>query len=536
MSKVTMDSLFSSRIPINGIFGETKFSAIFYSFVIALPVLLVYIWNTITEGTAGSNAISYLINLYLCWRYPIKSTDGKTPLPTASYKFPNGQGNVAKFLQGDSESRKWQLELGSIYRIWNGFDAEVALTRPAQVQTVFKDSHLHVKGESMDSGWLCGEVLGHCLGLLNQADWDTVRAPFVNTFHRSQSSSYLPLIQRRVEKHFNSLEETRGQSDKLLLITPSKHLKLLPLWILCDILYGDLTTAMELQFEEIIPLREALWCQVMSGGISRYSPSRFLPISTNKRLRMFKEEWARFNDQAYNRAKQLYPNHPIVSLYDAVEQGVMSKTQLLHTLDEALFANLDVTIGNFSWIPLFLAAHQDVQDDLRLEIRAARKEDAGDSWTQYIAGSSTLLMACVLESARLKPMAPFSIPQAAPTDRVVDNFVIPAGTNFIVDTYALNVLDPYWGKDNTQYRPRRFLETKSAGEMRYSFWRYGFGPRQCLGKNVADVVLKALLTHMVENYHLRLPAGDSTNMGDWERVAGAWISSSNSTIICERLN
>ncbi|KJK74876.1 hypothetical protein H634G_09920 [Metarhizium anisopliae BRIP 53293] len=533
---MTMDFSFSSHTPIDGIFGETRISAIIYSFVIVLAIVPVCIWYTIAEGTAGNRAISYLISLYLCWRYPIKSTDGKTPLPTASYTFPNGQGNVAKFLEGEEGSRKWQQQLGSMYRIWTGFDSEVVLMRPEQVQTVFKDSHLHVKGESMDSGWLCGQVLGNCLGLLNQGEWDTVRAPFVNTFHRNQSSSYIPLIQRRVERHFNKLEEAKEQSDKFLLVNPSKHLKLLPLWILCDVIYGDLTAAMELQFQEIIPLRETLWCQIMNGGVSRFSLSRFLPISTNKKLKMFKEKWTRFNDQAYERAKQAYPSHPIVGLYDAVEQGVMSKTQLLHTLDEALFANLDVTIGNFSWIPLFLAAHQDVQDDLRMEISAARKEDTEDLWTRYITGSSTLLMACVLESARLKPMAPFSIPQAAPTDRVVDNFVIPAGTNFIVDTYALNVLDPYWGKDNTQYRPRRFLETKSAGEMRYRFWRYGFGPRQCLGKNVADVVLKVLLTHMVENYRLRLSAGDGTNIGDWERVVGSWISSSNSTIICERVN
>ncbi|CAI6331125.1 unnamed protein product [Periconia digitata] len=49
----------------------------------------------------------------------------------------------------------------------------------------------------------------------------------------------------------------------------------------------------------------------------------------------------------------------------------------------------------------------------------------------------------MLESARLKPIAPFSIPQAAPNDRVVDNFNILARTNYIVNTYALNVLNPY---------------------------------------------------------------------------------------------
>lgn len=339
----------------------------------------------------------------------------------------------------------------------------------------------------MNSGWLCGEILGSCLGLLNQSDWEATRTPLISTFHRNKSSSYIPLIQERVRRHFRKLEAENHQNEKAMIVTPCKDLKLLPLWVLCDIIYGDLTEKMEQQLEEIVPLRESPWRQVISGKISRFTFSQYLPTSTNRDLRLFKEKWNRFNDDAYQRAKVKYPKHPIVSFYEAVEQKTMTKKVLLHTLDEALFANLDVTIGNFSWNPIFMAAHQEIQSDVRSEIKAAKKSSTDDSLISYLSSTSTLLMACMLESARLKPMAPFSIPQAAPTDRIVENFIVPAGTSFIVDTYALNVLDPYWGKDNTQYRPARFLEQKNAGELRYRFWRYGFGPRQCLGKHVADV-------------------------------------------------
>lgn len=48
----------------------------------------------------------------------------------------------------------------------------------------------------------------------------------------------------------------------------------------------------------------------------------------------------------------------------------------------------------------------------------------------------TLLLALMLEFARLKPLAAFSIPQAAPTHRVVGGFLITTGTNFVVDIYV----------------------------------------------------------------------------------------------------
>ncbi|KAK2858473.1 hypothetical protein FQN49_004700 [Arthroderma sp. PD_2] len=505
-------------------------------FVLAiLALFLISARYAITEGTIVNRIISYLINIYLCWRFPITSTDGKTGLPTVPYKFPNGQGNIAKFLEGEAGSRIWEKKFGSIYRIWASFDSEVVLTRSEHIQTVFKDSNMHTKGKAMDSGWLCGEILGQCLGLLNQNDWTRARAPFIDTFHRNKSTSYIPLIERRVVRHFQALQKAEHLEDKHILINPADDLKFLPLWVLCDIIYGDLTADMEAQFQEIVILREGLWNEVISGGISRFSLSRLFPTSTNRRLRMFTEKWTQFNDQAYERARENYPSHPIITFYDAIQQGSLSKMELLHTLDEALFANLDVTIGNFSWIPVFLAAHQSAQDDLRQEIKDARNRESTDSWSQYISGTSTLLMASILESARLKPMAAFSIAQAAPTDRVVGGFVIPAGTNFVVDTQALNILDPYWGRDNTQYRPKRFLDTRNMTDMRYRFWRYGFGPRQCLGKNVADVILKILLAHLVENYRMRLSSGESTDLEDWKRKPGVWISLAIPDIVCEKL-
>lgn len=63
MSKMTMDFSFSSHTPIDGIFGETRISAIIYSFVIVLAIVPVCIWYTIAEGTAGNRAISYLISV-----------------------------------------------------------------------------------------------------------------------------------------------------------------------------------------------------------------------------------------------------------------------------------------------------------------------------------------------------------------------------------------------------------------------------------------------------------------------------------------
>lgn len=396
---------------------------------------------------------------------------------------------------------------------------------------------MHVKAHNMDSGWLIGEILGQCLGLLNLDDWARVRAAVAGPFHQSKSASYVSLIQGRIESHFSILKEANAQEKDVLKIRPAQDFKMFAFWILGDIIYGGLSEDMQNRLLAIIPEREKLWNGVMAGGLARFGVGKTLPIPLNHSLAVFQMEWAEFNKQAYERARKENPEAPIYTMHAAVEDGRLSNAELLQTLDEMLFANLDVTIGNLAWNPIFLAARPDVQDELRDEIRRARNNNnSGDtSWETYITSTSTLLMACVLESARLKPIIPFSQAQAAPTDRHVDDWVIPAGTNIVLDTYSVNVLDPYWGTDNMMYRPKRFLEARSATEKRYRFWRYGFGPRQCLGKSVADLVLKSFVAFLVENYWMELGGKESQSSSDWERDADLWVSSPTQEIVCKEI-
>lgn len=40
--------------------------------------------------------IDPLLQVWLCWRYPIKTADGSYSIPTCPYHWLNGQGDVAK--------------------------------------------------------------------------------------------------------------------------------------------------------------------------------------------------------------------------------------------------------------------------------------------------------------------------------------------------------------------------------------------------------------------------------------------------------
>jgi cytochrome P450 len=394
---------------------------------------------------------------------------------------------------------------------------------------------MHSKAVNNNSGYLMSQLLGRCLGLINGEEWRAVRNVTEMPFNHKTTAEYLPVVDKRTERYFTELQ-SKGLLNQAL-IDPAEDLKMLPFWIVAEILYGELSADMEAQLKELTPVRETLFQHVIRGGLQRFSLSRFLPTEPNRLLRDYKRRWAIFNDMAYAQANAVAGSHnkagnasaSIVGMYRAMNKGQFSKEELLQTLDEMLFANLDVTTGGVSWNLVFLSAHIDVQDRLRREVQENTNEHSKRS--RYLQSSNTFLAACISESSRLRPLAAFSVPQSAPTERLISGFRIPAGVDYIVDAYALNIRNEYWGPDRAAYRPERFLD-RSGSESRYNFWRFGFGPRQCLGKYVADLIIRSILIHLMLNYRLELLDSDQ----EWSTNGQVWITHPKMQLKCSVLS
>ncbi|KAJ6151368.1 hypothetical protein N7470_007962 [Penicillium chermesinum] len=388
------------------------------------PLAAYAIWTYLPKARLGARfnmVISMVLDFYLMRRYPIHHLETGKPLPGRPYQWPNGQGDVGKFMDGIENRDKWAQEHGHLYRVWAGMKPEIVLQKPEHVKLVFCDSDRHAKAVNNDSGYLMGRVSEPA-------------------FRHSTAIEYLTLIQRRVSSYFEACSSMRAG-----LIDPVEDFKFLPFFIIGDILYGEMTSDMEEALCAMCPIRERLFQLVIRGGIARFSWSQYLPTEAGRVLKQFQAQWIAFNQTAYRRARDLEATDtPVYQLFAAVDRGEITADHAYQTLDEMLFANLDVTMGSLSWNPVFLAAHPGVQDELYESITRAQ-EGEGIEMAGYLQSNSTYLAACILESARLKPLAAFSVPQAAPSERILDGYPVPAGTNFIVDAYALNVEHGFWG-------------------------------------------------------------------------------------------
>lgn len=182
-------------------------------------------------------------------------------------------------------------------------------------------------------------------------------------------------------KHFKELNaQTNLQNG---LIDPAQDLKMLPFWIIADVIYGELSRDFERTLSELAPLREAVFRNVISGGLSRFSWSQYLPTEANRDLHKFKAKWSKFNQDARDRALRLGTRPPVVDLFDAIAAGQITQEHLLHTMDEVLYANLDVTLGGISWNLVFLAAYPECQQRIRDEVAEWRRNPKGGGFDSY---------------------------------------------------------------------------------------------------------------------------------------------------------
>ena len=72
----------------------------------------------------------------------------------------------------------------------------------------------------------------------------------------------------------------------------------------------------------------------------------------------------------------------------------------------------------------------------------------------------------------------------------------------MIDIQRLNLNEKIWGSDAAIFRPERFVGLDPA-QYRFWFVRWGIGRDKCMGKNMADVILKLTILSMLDKYVLQ---------------------------------
>lgn len=166
-----------------------------------------------------------------------------------------------------------------------------------------------------------------------------------------------------------------------------------------------------------------------------------------------------------------------------------------------LLAGEDTTATSIAWLFYFLYRHPDVMEKVRAEVGRHDADHAPLS-PEHLA-SMSYLDACINETLRLKPVAPFS-PMETASEKVIGDVRVPAGT-LIWAVLRHESMDPARVAQPTAFMPQRWLEedkgahAASVSDLKRISIPFGAGPRVCPGRHLAITEIKMaaamLLTH-----------------------------------------
>lgn len=164
-----------------------------------------------------------------------------------------------------------------------------------------------------------------------------------------------------------------------------------------------------------------------------------------------------------------------------------------------LIAGRDTTAQSLSWCLYLLMGHPEVEQKMLDEIM----EVCGDRELTYDdTGRLKYVQAVIDEALRLYPSVPQDSKVSVADDRLPDGTRIPAGCVIQFNNYAMGRSQKLWGEDAELFRPERWLGAEMPSAFKYP--AFNAGPRECLGKRLAWVEMKAILVGIYRTVKLTL--------------------------------
>ncbi|XP_037689392.1 cholesterol side-chain cleavage enzyme, mitochondrial [Choloepus didactylus] len=191
-------------------------------------------------------------------------------------------------------------------------------------------------------------------------------------------------------------------------------------------------------------------------------------------------------------------NYPGV-LYRLLGNNKLPFEDIKANITEMLAGGVDTTSMTLQWNLYEMSRNLRVQEMLRAEVQAARRQAGEDMSTMLKL--VPLLKASIKETLRLHPIS-VTLQRYVVNDLVLQDYKIPAKTLVQVATYAMG-RDPTFFNNPESFDPSRWLD-RNKDAIHFRNLGFGWGVRQCVGRRVAELEMTILLIHMLENFRIEI--------------------------------
>ncbi|EGN93942.1 hypothetical protein SERLA73DRAFT_78325 [Serpula lacrymans var. lacrymans S7.3] len=455
----------------------------------------------------GDDVLRYIkIFIYNCG-YMKGEGKGVIPGPWEDTRF-------NRFSHGSTLAVKWRKQYGSLYRIFCGSIPEFVVTDPDDVRRLYSgDSRVHLKTINTSFGVYMGKVLGKSVGFLDRDDWKRLRLHTDPHWTAAMTKDSVPSMLIDTTNWINVLPmlpiaKRDPTNEKGFIIESAELQSELPFKMIARRLFGEMLD--EELFQELYGLNKVheriMANAFLVGKIHQWKLVSHLPTKANRDNLWFQENWAKLLHRVSKQTVEKGISNAVSTMYELMQSGAMTFDEFSHTVDEILFTNFDGATMSVSWVVTLIAQNPDYQARLFDEIQRVLKDEKlgtnrSERLTAYTVKTDTWLHYCCLEAARLHPVLYFALPEVLHEPKMLGGYYLPTYSSIIIDAFTINRTAPIWGKDAHVYRPDRF-EVLSPSDYRYSLWRFGMGPRKCVGQYFGDKMVKVCLFQIIEQFEV----------------------------------
>ncbi|XP_068927306.1 cholesterol side-chain cleavage enzyme, mitochondrial [Petaurus breviceps papuanus] len=212
-------------------------------------------------------------------------------------------------------------------------------------------------------------------------------------------------------------------------------------------------------------------------------------------LRSYAQEQKRSSHQDQKMRSRVTECYPGV-VYSLLQKNAMNFEDIQANVTEMMAGGVDTTSITLEWCLYEMARNLKIQDMLRAEVLAAKRDAQGD--VKKMLKNVPLLKAAIKETLRLHPIA-ITIQRYLPSDLVLQGYMIPAKTLVQMAIFAMG-RNPNFFSNPEKFDPTRWLHEDTY----FRALSFGFGPRQCLGRRIAEVEMATFLMHILENFRVEV--------------------------------
>ncbi|EUC37309.1 hypothetical protein COCCADRAFT_23027 [Bipolaris zeicola 26-R-13] len=177
------------------------------------------------------------------------------------------------------------------------------------------------------------------------------------------------------------------------------------------------------------------------------------------------------------------------------EEKRLSRAEMDANAVTFLTAGSETTATTLSGFTYFVLRRPEIYAKMVQEIRSAFTSLADINVEK--ATQLPYLTACIQETLRMYPPVPTGFPRVVPQGGAnISGHYISGGTSVYVSQYAMHHSSRHF-KNPDEFVPERWLEGANgeySGDKKDGFNPFSFGPRNCIGKNLAWAELRLIIS------------------------------------------